>query len=97
MPSSPSFPASWREIRDQTEGLTLVGVLQRELPVGHELAGRTARAIARRDDSDDVLFLLEDGRVAEVHLTWSGGNVSDQPAAQIFADVDIWSAATTDT
>jgi len=49
----------------------LKGELSRELPAGHALYGRHARAIARRLDRDDVLFLLDGGPcVAVVHLTY---------------------------
>lgn len=45
--------------------------LQRELPTGHVLQGHAALAIARRQARDDVVFVLDDGRICVVHLTWS--------------------------
>jgi hypothetical protein len=48
--------------------------------------------IARRDDTDDALFLLEDGRVAEVHMTWRKSAEPDPrwPATAIFASLEDW-------
>jgi len=50
------------------------GLLERELAleVGprHPLFDCPARAVAQREDCDDVLFLLNDGGWAIVHLTW---------------------------
>ena len=48
--------------------------LRRELEIGHPLFSIPVTAIGRRHDQDDVLFQLNNGtgRVAEVHLTWSG-------------------------
>lgn len=37
----------------------------------HSLFGKAVTMIARRSDTDDALFLLADGTVAEVHLAWS--------------------------
>lgn len=48
--------------------------LKRELQGEHDLSTAKARALARREDNDDVLFALENGPApfAVVHLTWSG-------------------------
>jgi hypothetical protein len=55
---------------DLVQAAGLEGELYRELSAGHPLFGLPARAIGRRDDCDDVLYCLEDGRAALVHLTW---------------------------
>ena len=46
--------------------------------------------LACRQDCDDVLFALDDGRVAVVHLTWSrkGEPVSDHPSTSVFDSLD---------
>ena len=66
--------------------------LRRELGPGHVLAGRAARAVARRSDDDDVLFLLPDGPapLAVVHLTWQGSQERDArwPATRLLASVE---------
>ena len=71
----------WHPIEDARVRDGLRAELQRELPRGHVLVGVPVTAIATRQDCDDVLFALDDGRVAIVHLTWSGKTepVSDHP------------------
>jgi hypothetical protein len=44
--------------------------LRKEVTSSHVLYGFEAKLIARRYDSDDALYKLDDGRVARVHLTW---------------------------
>jgi hypothetical protein len=67
---------------------------QRELRDDHPLHGARARAIARRDDCDDVLFALEDGPAAfaVVHLTWSGKVEPDarSPAFESYETLADW-------
>lgn len=46
-------------------------VLERELSPAHVLRDRVVAALARRDDCDDVVVRLDDGRLCVVHLTWS--------------------------
>ncbi len=46
--------------------------LKREVGSELPLFETEAKLIARRFDCDDALFELNDGRVAWVHLTWSG-------------------------
>jgi hypothetical protein len=43
--------------------------LTREVAPSHPLYGRKCTAIAKTGASDDVLFSLEDGTFAQVHLT----------------------------
>lgn len=62
----------WQPVESENVQLGLVAELHRELPTGHVLVGARVTAIARRDDCDDVLFALDDGRVAVVHLMFSG-------------------------
>ena len=66
--------------------------LCRELGAGHPLLGLPVAAIARRADQDDVLFLLGDGRVAEVHLTWRRRPEDDArwPRTLIYPSVEAW-------
>lgn len=66
--------------------------LRRELSPRHLLAAETVRAIARRQDMDTVLFALDGGRVAEVHLTWSRCTETDPrwPGCAIFASLGDW-------
>lgn len=63
--------------------------LARELAPGHRLFGRTLRAVAKRGDRDDVLFV--DAQIAAVvHLTWAKETTPEHPNAEIFASVEDW-------
>ena len=66
--------------------------LRREISPRHLLAAETVRAIARRQDMDTVLFALDGGRVAEVHLTWSRCTEIDPrwPGCAIFGSLEEW-------
>lgn len=67
--------------------------LRREVAPGHTLFGRSEPAwlIARRCDEDDFAFLLADGSVACVHLSFSSGPDSPPwPSTAMFADLDDW-------
>ena len=64
------LPSGWRAI-DGADAKAMETELHRELPAGHVLVGRTVRAIARRDDRDDVLFQDSDGSIFFVHLTYA--------------------------
>jgi hypothetical protein len=61
--------SAWRLLSHE-EAAAMERELARELPRGHLLEGRAVRATARRDDCDDVAFLVDD-RLCVVHLTWS--------------------------
>jgi hypothetical protein len=67
--------------------------LNAELSRAHALHSLPVRALARREDCDDVLFAIEDGtrRVAVVHLTWSKTpQPIGFPTTTIFASLDAW-------
>ena len=65
---------------------------RREICCSHVLHGESVSLIARRADTDDVLFALAGGRVAEVHLTWRRGTEPDPrwPDTRIFASLEEW-------
>ena len=88
------FLVPWQSIDDPAQVERLERELVRELAVGHPLFGLTFRALAGRQDCDDVLFGILDStsRVAVVHLTWIS-NPPDRPpwpAAEIFENLDVW-------
>jgi hypothetical protein len=58
--------------------------LQRELPPGHMLYGKTVVAKAIGYDPDDVVFQLEDGKFAAVHLTWKVESDTNWPFTLLF-------------
>ncbi len=75
------------------DGRALEEQLARECGPGHRLFGVKVKLIARRGDTDDALFALADGRVAEVHLTWrQSGPEPDPawPATGIHAALEDW-------
>ncbi len=80
----------WHPVDDPAVRRSLLAVLQREIPKGHVLAGASLTVIGRRQDCDDVLFALSDGRVAIVHLIWSGKRerIPDSPRTKIFGSLD---------
>ncbi|MEM7605111.1 MAG: hypothetical protein AAF411_07110 [Myxococcota bacterium] len=65
-----AFLEPW-ELLLQEHRATFERELQRELSVGHGLVGARCRAVARRGDCDAVLFVINEERLAVVHLTWS--------------------------
>ena len=69
--------------------------LARELAPGHALEGRRARAVAQSSADDDVLFLLDDGSVAEVRLTWRSSRETEAewPWTTVHASRAAWIAA----
>src|SRR5438045_2550616 len=80
----------WQPVEGADARRSLIAEFQRELPAGHVLSGARVTPIGRRQDCDDVLFALDDGRVAIVHLTWSGKTepVSDHPWTVLFASME---------
>jgi hypothetical protein len=84
------WPEGWRPIGDNDTGTAFETELYRELCATHALSGLRVSTLGRRDDRDDFLFSLDDGRVAEVHLTWLQENIPEWPKAQIYRDLDEW-------
>jgi hypothetical protein len=84
----------WAPVDKQRENL--VGELEREVNDRHVLWGRRMHALARRTDSDDVLFEIEgdDISYAVVHLTWSGKQETDPrwPHVQLFSSLESWAS-----
>lgn len=60
----------WRPSDQQAQALCREALL--EIGPGHELAGRGLITVAVCEGCDDVLFELDDGTFAMVHLTWRG-------------------------
>ena len=85
----------WYRLTDEQQRCLLEEELKKELAEGHPLAGLPTKVVARRDDADDVLVTLEsgeNGRVAEVHLTWSGKRETNPrwPKVVIFESMGEW-------
>ena len=75
--------------------------LRREVCEKHVLFGIEARIMARRQDCDNCLFSLPNGRFAEVHLTWPKESDPTWPDTRIYdseqqmrvaikSDIDEW-------
>lgn len=62
----------WHPVEREDVRRALFDELRREAGPAHPLRGLAAIAVGRRQDNDDVLFSLVDGRMAVVHLTWTG-------------------------
>ena len=82
----------WYPVVDGYIGAGLERQLAVEISRRHVLFGETCRLIARREDTDDALFALPGGRVAEVHLTWSSRTEQDPrwPATAVFGSLEDW-------
>jgi hypothetical protein len=85
----------WYRLTDDRQRALFEEELRKELSDKHPLAERSFKILARRGDRDDVLLTLdggESGRVAEVHLTWSGKVEADPrwPTTVIFESIEAW-------
>jgi hypothetical protein len=88
----------WSHVHD---GKGLEAELARELPPGHRLFGRKVRAVARRVDRDDFLFVVEPvdrsgpfraapPEWALVHLTWSKETDPRWPSTEMYPSIEAW-------
>jgi hypothetical protein len=82
----------WFPIENMSLRLFLEQELQHELCDGHVLWKSPVLIVAKRSDQDDILASLPDGRVAEIHLTWSKRPEVDPrwPTTKIFNSIDDW-------
>ena len=84
------FSDPWWDLRggEQAEARmrkAITNELRREVGAGHPLAGGQATVVARCTACDDVVMALTDGRLAVVHLTWSGRRErSPWPSTTVF-------------
>ena len=84
------WDGDWSEIASADERRILEEELPRELCPEHVLKGIAATALGRRWRRDDVLFLLADGRFAQVHLTWHQESDPQWPDTQIYESFEAW-------
>ena len=85
----------WAPIEHESVSQTLEKELQKELPEGHVLFGRPAKAIARRIDQDDVLFAVGNpSEIACVHLTYSSKReTAPWPSTSLFDSIAAFVAS----
>lgn len=91
---SAAYPwdAEWDGIDDPADADALARELAREVCGDHVLFGRQVTAIGRRRKRDDVLFRLDDGTFAQVHLTWNVERSPLWPSTEFFPDFAAWQA-----
>lgn len=88
--SSFSFLEPWRALPPE-RAEALLREVYIELSPGHPLYGARLRAIAVSRIADDVLFQLDDGRVADMHLTWSRfAQQKPWPSHRVYASFEEW-------
>ena len=89
-PLSTPFLEPWEQLPPD-RAAALEAELQRELSPGHPLHGVTLSALACSHRADDVLFRLDDDRVADVHLTLSRKTERPPwPSHDIYPSLDAW-------
>ena len=88
------LPDGWQPVDGRMAQL-LLEELRTEIGNGHVLSGANAKVIARRNDVDDVVLLLDDGRAVEVHLTWRETQEPkpEWPRSETFESVESWAKA----
>jgi hypothetical protein len=85
------WPRGWWAIDDPEHRRIFREELESELGAGHMLEGVKLEPIARADGVDDYLFLAEDGRVAEVHLTFANRPERPPwPGAALYESLEHW-------
>lgn len=86
------FPEDWYEPEDDLHRQEVEEELREEVGEGHVLKGLSVHLLAQYETTDDALFALDDGRVAQVHMTWSSKMQKNPkfPATRIFPNVEAW-------
>lgn len=100
-PASPPPPPDidwlypWVPLDDPQHRAVFNAQLRAEIGPEHVLRRRRTAAIARVDGLDDMLFLLDGGEVAQVHLTFAKQMERDPrwPRTAIFPSLEAWSEA----
>jgi hypothetical protein len=67
--------------------------LKKELCAAHVLYNKELEIVARRRDRDEYLFwLINEGKFAQVHLTWRGSVEPDPfwPVTTIYDSFSVW-------
>ena len=83
---TPHLSPPWYAIATGEERDSLETQARREIGFGHVLERQRLHAVGRREDRDDVLFHIHDGRWAIVHLAWTPRPSADArwPTTRIF-------------
>ena len=92
MDEASDWHGDWSEVTSANERRDLEEELARELSPGHVLYGVHATAMGRRWRRDDVLFVLGDGRFAQVHLTRRQESNRAWPSTDVYDSFEDWKA-----
>lgn len=90
-----SFIEPWRDVNDIKDlGEQLKQELSKEIGSTHPLFEKSIEIIAKRQDNDDILIRVEDGKLATVHLTWSGKTEQGHyPLTRFYYnEIDFWNS-----
>lgn len=82
--------APWGPVNDPAEKARLEAELVREVCAEHVLFGVPVSLVGRRQGRDDFLFKLDDGRFAQVHLTWSRETRPQWPSTDLYLTWGDW-------
>jgi len=83
-------PEGWTSIRVTETAASMETELQKELGSDHPLFGKRCQAVAVNQD-DVLIELIDEGCVAEVHLTWAGHSERPPwPVATVFRSYAAW-------
>jgi len=94
---SGEWPDGWWGIDEPEHRRLFAEELESELGEGHALNGVALEPIARADGVDDYLFQADDGRVAEVHLTFANRPERPPwPRHVIYPSLEAWLKAKQD-
>ena len=87
-----TWPPGWRAV-EAGEAQGLAARLCADLAPAHILVDRAFEVIARREDADDVLLRLDDGEIAEMHMSWAKQASEKFPGVLLFLDFTDWQEA----
>jgi hypothetical protein len=90
--ASGAIPEDWYEPEDDQDRQEVEEQLREEVGQGHVLKGLNVHLMARCRGTDDALFALDDGRIAQVHMTWGDEMETDPkfPATRVFPSFEAW-------
>jgi hypothetical protein len=86
---SNTLPAGWVPLGGNAARVA-EAELARELHRTHILFGLRVVALAKRLDRDNYIFQLDDGRIAEVHLTYAVETMPNWPQTLLFDSRGLW-------
>jgi hypothetical protein len=83
-----NLPPGWHAIASSDEQNSFGEELKREVCKDHLLFDMQGKAVARRQNRDDFIFRMDNGRWAWVHLTWKIETRVEWPSSELFNSLD---------